>query len=524
MIKKLLPALLVVCASAGSAQLVYKDVAPIFYNRCTSCHNPYGHHSFLGYSETYSHTPQILTQLQAGTMPPWPPDTTYTRFIHERLISAQEKNDIINWINAGALAGDTTQAPTPPAYSKYRLNGTPSLVLQIPTYTSTATSSDKYNCFVINSGLAQDVYLRAFEIVPGDPEIVHHVVVTVDTTASSSSDLSGTCYQQPGQFSIGGWAPGSMPSIFPGTNPLKLGMRIKAGSQIVMQIHYPKGTVGMVDSTQIRMYFYPAGSTGIRPLYASTLLQNWNMNIAANTTATYTAQYPAGAGGLPVDWSIYSTFPHSHTICTSLYNWADSAGGTNTIPLIRINKWDFNWQDYYVFRNMVKIPAGYKLRSSHFFDNTTNNPNNPNPVTVVDGFNTEDEMLFDGFMHTLYQAGDETISIDSLFMNDTLLNVVSVQSYVRGGRAFVTAYPNPFTEKVNIVYDLERAAFVTVSVYNVYGQEVAQLYNGWQGAGAQSCSWDGRRNGSALAAGFYTYKVMINDAVYTGKLVLKGRN
>jgi hypothetical protein len=523
MTKKLLLALFALLVISTRAQLVYKDVAGIFINRCGYCHNQYGPFSLLKYTETYIKTPQILTELQNGTMPPWPPDTTYTRFVHERLITTQETNDIISWINSGALSGDTTQAPNAPAYSKYKLNGTPSLTLKIPTYTSNATSTDKYNCFVLNTGLSQDMYLRAFEIVPGNPAIVHHVVVTIDTTASSTSDLSGGCYTQPGQFSIGGYAPGSNPTIFPSGTALKLGMRIKAGSQVVMQIHYPKGSVGLVDSTQIRMYFYPVGTAGIRPLYARTLLQNWNMVIAANTTATYTAQYPSNSSTLPTAWSIYSTFPHSHNICTSLYNWADQ-GGTNTIPLIRVNKWDFDWQDYYIFPNMVKIPAGYKLRSSHFFDNTTNNPTNPNPATVVAGTSTNNEMLFDAFMYTTYQNGDENIDIGSILDSDSLLNTTAVTAFVPPPVTKVGAYPNPFTDKVNLVYDLKKPSFVTVSVYNVFGQEVGTLASGWQPAGAQRVEWDGKSNGTALAPGLYTYKVMIDNAVYTGKIVLKSRN
>ncbi len=520
MIKKLLALCFAFFILESKAQTYYESgIAQIFQARCTNCHNQYGHFPLLTYSDAYNKAGDMLVRLGNNTMPPWPPDTTYTRFFHERLMTNQERTDVINWINNGLQYIDTTLAPTPPSYPKYKLSGTPSTIVQIPTYTSTATTADKYNCFVVPSGLTQDMYLRAFEIVPGDPTIVHHVVVTIDTTASSTSDLSGGCYTQPGQFSIGGFAPGADPTIFPSGQALKLGMRIKAGSQIVMQIHYPKGTAGSVDSTQIRMFFYPVGTTGIRPLIARTLLQNWNMAIPANTTATYTAQ----SSVLPVDWSIYSTFPHSHKICTSLYNWADSTGGTKTIPLIRINKWDFDWQDYYMYHNMVRVPKGFRLRSSHFFDNTTNNPNNPTPAMVTAGFNTNNEMLFDAFMYTNYQAGDENISIDTLLMNDSLLTI-GVPEYKNALAVKVSAFPNPFNEKVSIVYDIDKPARVKVAIFNIFGQEVAKLSDRLEMPGPQRHDWDGKSNGVPVAPGSYLYKVTIDGKTITGKLILQPKN
>lgn len=520
MIKKLPLLCLLLFALDQKAQVYYENIAQIFYNRCTSCHNQYGHFPLLTYTDAKNNAVNILAALQSGYMPPWPPDTTYTRFIHERMITNQEKNDIINWINGGTQYLDTTLAPPAPVYTRNKLSGTPSLVLQMPTYTSTASNADKYICVSLPTGLAQDEILRAYEIVPGDPHLVHHVVVTVDTMGTSTSDYSGFCYQQPGDFTLGAFAPGEEPVVLPGVAPLKLGMRIKAGSRIVMQLHYPKGTIGQVDSTQIRLFFYPQGSAGIRQVYASTPLQNWSMSIPANTVATYTAQYPGGTTTLSAPISIYSIFPHSHLICSSLYNWASQ--GSNVIPLVRINKWDFNWQGYYTFHNMVQIPAGYKLRASHTFDNTTNNPNNPNPVTVVDGFDTEDEMLFDGIMYTLYQAGDENINIDTLLMNDSLF-ATGIQAHSGVSVAQVSAYPNPFQDRVTIGYALDRAAFVTVLVYNAYGQEVAQLYSGYQMPGWRTHEWDTKHSRVAVAPGMYVYKVLVDNKVHTGKLILKAR-
>ncbi|TAL62524.1 MAG: T9SS type A sorting domain-containing protein [Bacteroidetes bacterium] len=506
-----------------SAQLVYKDVAGIFYSRCTGCHHLNGGAPFsmMNYSETYPWASWIQTDLNTGKMPPWSPDTTYSRFLHERVITTSEKNAILTWISNGAQKGDTTLAPPAPTYTKYHLSGTPDLVLQIPTFSSNGGAADVYDCFALPTGLSVDRVIRAFEVVPGNPAIVHHVVVKVDTTGTVTNDLSGGCFSQPGDFDLDVYAPGGAPTVFPGQAPLKIGIRLKAGSKMILQIHYPPGTAGQLDSTQIRLYFYPLGTTGIRPVYVNTLLQNWTMPILPNTTPTFTAKYPS-SGGLTTAYSIFGAFPHSHTVCKTMTNWADN--GTTTIPLIKINSWDFAWQGFYTYKKMPKIPTGYTIRASHLFDNTTNNPNNPNnpPALVMAGTGTKDEMLFDSFQYLLYQAGDELIDIGNLLANDTLLTTsVNEQSPMRI-QSF--AYPNPFNEYVKIGYELTHPAETAVSVYNIYGSEVKNLAYQYNAAGDYTVNWDGKNNeGVKLPAGIYFYTICAGNSTASGKIALMPR-
>ena len=119
--------------------------------------------------------------------------------------------------------------------------------------------------------------------------------------------------------------------------------------------------------------------------------------------------------------SLYNALPHSHKICTEILNYASD--GNDTIPLIKIDQWDFNHQQYYYFENMVKIPSSYKFYSEHKYDNTVANHHNPfNPPELITvGLNSNDEMLFDTFQMLDYQEGDENINIDSILLNDALL-------------------------------------------------------------------------------------------------------
>ncbi len=453
----------------ANAQLVYKDVASIFYARCSSCHHQNQHApSMMNYTETVNNMGNMLSKLQNNEMPPWSPDTTYSRFTHERLISASEKNKLITWLNQGAQAGDTTLAPAPPVYtSNYELKGTPTIELKTGTFISNANNDDSYVCFSIPTGFTQDRILQAYEIVPGNVAIVHHVVVNVDTIGTTVNDLSGNCFTISGQIGIGAYAPGAPATVFPGLFPLKTGIRIKAGSKIVMQIHYPAGTAGEVDSTKIRMYFYPVGETGVRPIYDVVPLQNWFLNLPANTVTPYTSTYP-GTGGLPFEMSMFAVFPHSHKVCTKIVNYAYK--GSDTINMIRINDWNFEWQGFYTFKNLKKIPLGYKIFSKHIYDNTVNNPHNPfsPPQHVIAGTSTTDEMLFDGIQFLLYQPGDELINVDSLLNADPLISGVKK---LETNTAFdFIAFPNPVSERLKLVF--AKASSVNIRMYNSEGAKV----------------------------------------------------
>jgi hypothetical protein len=508
--------LLAVLSYSGFAQTVYKDVAPIFYSRCTTCHHEKQHApSMMNYSETFVQAASIKADLNSGKMPPWPPDTTYHRYLNERLITPTEKAAILAWIQGGALKGDTTQAPPAPFYSgQAKLNGTPDLILTIPTFSSNASASaDAYNCFSIPTGLTTDRIIQAYEIIPGNAPIVHHVIANIDTTGTVASNLTGGCFTEPGQFSIGGWVPGAAPTIFPSKAPLKAGIRLKAGSNMILQIHYPLGTAGQKDSTQIRLYFYPIGTTGIRPMFVTTPLQNWSLFLPAGAVTPFTAKYPS-SGGVPAALSIFSTSPHSHKVCTSITVCAYGPLA-DTIPLIRTPKWNFDWQGAYIFPKLVKVPTGYTLFSKHIYDNTTNNLNNPSnpPKLVIAGTSTSNEMLFDSFAWMYYQAGDDTIDVGKIIATDPLVTAVSNIPWVRQLSSYV--FPNPFGESATLILTgREKVNEADLFLYDMFGREVRFEH-------MVNPSADGFviQKGN-LPAGVYFYTIKAGSSFGSGKLVM----
>jgi len=502
------------------AQTTYQDVAPIFYSRCTSCHNQYSHGAaLLNYSQVKANVSTIQAYLNSGYMPPWHPDTNYTRFTNEHTITQVEKTSILNWIASGAPKGDTTLAPPIPVYNRYQLNGTPSLELKMPTYISKASTTDSHVNFALPTGLTQDRVIRAFEVVAGNPAIVHHVIISIDTTGAQTTDTSGACFPSASNIILGGYAPGGNPCVYPGQMPLKIGTQIKAGSNIMLNMHYPAGTVGQTDSTKIRIYFYPIGTTGIRPVKRFGISTN-SLTIPANKIITYTAQYPA-SGNIPFEMSVFSIFPHSHHLCKSILNYAGST--TDTIPLIRISNWDFDFQGYYTFRKLVHITASHKIYAKHVYDNTSQNLDNPNspPANVYFGQNSANEMLSDNYEYIQYQEKDELINVDSLLSADSLLVTLVKQNMFFAKNVDNYAYPNPFEHTINIAYTLDKASKISINMYNTSGVCVKTLYTDYESEGAHEKVWDGKDNeGQKLYGGSYFYIIRVDGKPCIGKVTL----
>jgi hypothetical protein len=472
----------------SNAQTAYKDIAPILYNNCTACHHSGGiGFPLTSYSEVYAMGGAMSAAVTSGEMPPWPADPTYKHYVKERVMSPTDKAALLDWLNNGMLAGDTTLAPPVPTYGAYQLYGTPDLILNVPTVTSTATTADHYYCINVPVNITQNRYIRAFEYVPGNAEMIHHSVMTIDTFGTAVDDLSGSCYNFQGQVGIGDYAPGMGPTVLPGTAPAKFGFPLKMGSKISFQMHVPAGTAGQTDNSQLRLYFYPVTETGIRPMLFETALQNWNFVVPPNSVITATAKYPPGSAGMPVPVSLYSTFPHSHQTCTAITNFGYK--GADTIPLIRIPKWEFHWQMQYIFPKMVKLPATYHLFASHVFDNTVNNPETPDPNSpVVAGTNTADEMLFDSYLYSLYQTGDELIDIESLILNDPLFAPTGLENHSM--LQSMKVVPNPMTSFFEVQYALASTQMVQLKIVDLFGKVVYQRNMGIQQPGQHSVQQD----------------------------------
>lgn len=413
--KKLLLLILFPYLVFGQSPNYSEDIAPIIYNKCLQCHHNGGISplSLETYAATVFNSGMIQHVTSNGEMPPWPPDTLFQNYSYENVLNTEEIIKITDWILNGSPLGDTSLLPDMPTFSNTSILGPADLELQIPNYSSNATSnSDDYVCFSIPTGLVQDKRVRAIEIIPGNTSIVHHVIVAIDSISNNTVTTSLNCMGPGGAF-IYGYAPGGMPIVYPSGNGYDFGITLPAGSSISLGMHYPEGSYGMIDSTKVRFHFYP-DNTNIRDITTGFLITNWSFILPPNQVTMVSDSF----GPLPQDISLMSILPHMHLLGKDLECIAVTPMN-DTINLVRINAWDFEWQGFYFFEKFLKIPTGSMIYAKANYDNTAS-VNNPSPILVTPGENTTDEMFVFGFQFLPYILGDENISIQTTLISSDI--------------------------------------------------------------------------------------------------------
>ncbi len=449
------------------------DVACILYTHCTNCHNSagVGATDFTTYTNAKNHAFGIKSATQAKRMPPYPPDVTYQKYTHQRLLSTNEIDLIANWVDNNTPLGAGT-LPTPPTYSAAGVMVMPDLILSMPTYTVNTISGDIYRNFVIPAGIAANKFIKEIEVIPGNRNIVHHALVFQDisnTPAALDAADPGPGYTSAGTGSnqsklVFGWVPGQSVQTY----PTGFGMKLDANTNILLQIHYPSGVVNEIDSTKVRIKFI-AGT--VRNIISAPILNhdisltNGPLFIPANTTKTFHQEEI-----ISVNATVFSASPHMHKIGRNIKSFAVTSIG-DTIPFINIPKWDFNWQGTYNFQKPIKVPAGSKLYATAFYDNTTNNPFNPfnPPQNISLGESTTDEMMLVYFNYTNYQAGDENIIVDTA-SHDTHFNNCSTNPLQLAAAKFeaeISISPNPSVKE--FIVNLPSIA-CQVQIINLQGQ------------------------------------------------------
>ncbi|BDS13555.1 T9SS type A sorting domain-containing protein [Aureispira anguillae] len=526
--KKIYLSLSLLCLFIGQAQTqtYADDVAQIIFDNCTSCHHNGGiaPFSLMNYTDVSSKASWIQTEVNSGNMPPWSPDDTYSQFAHARSLTTAEITTINNWVNAGAPQGNPANTPPPPVYNPNNWQlGTPDLSIRIPDYISKATfGNDDYVCFSVPTNLVTAETIQAIEVIPGDPSIVHHLLAYIDANNTYGTDtLSHSCGGPTNLPLIAGYTPGSSPSQFPNSTGLKMGINLPANSRIIFAMHYPEGSQGKMDSTRINFHFYPQGTSGVRQVSANPVLSDYSFTINSNTIDSVDAWFPSATLPVSTNYSFFSIFPHAHLLGKNFIVYAvNHFPPYDKIPLIHIPKWDFDWQGFYVFKYLQKMPAGYKLYGKAVYDNTTNNPYNPNnpPQNISFGLNTTDEMFLVYFQYMPYQTGDELINIDSLLQLQNYTSTAPIATNQQG--VFLTSYPNPSNDLTTIQYYTQYDAKVELGIYNLQGKLVKQLLNADRTKGEYFTAWDGRNDtGTKVPAGIYISQLHINGKTVTHKIV-----
>jgi Flp pilus assembly protein TadD/mono/diheme cytochrome c family protein len=376
-----------------------RHIAPIVYRNCAVCHHPggAGPFSLLSYADARRRGQQILDVTHSRYMPPWLPAPGYGDFAGERRLSAEDLVLIRRWVTTGMAEGDPADAPPVPHFGATWQIGKPDLILSVERpWTLPASGTDVFRNFILPYPLAQTHFIRAMEILPGTPQVVHHANILIDRTASYRRDHRDWKDGVPGmELELDGGNTFDPDSHFlfwkPDTpvleEPNGMPWRLDPGNDLILNMHLkPSGKPETIDA-QIGLYF-----TDKPPTSHPMLLQledDRDLDI------------PAGAPDfvahdeltLPVDVEVLGIYPHAHYLGRELEAWAILPNGQKRW-LIRIPSWDIDRQSVYRYRTPVLLPCGSVVHMHYVYDNSARNIHNPNspPLRVRAGNRSVDEM------------------------------------------------------------------------------------------------------------------------------------
>ncbi len=401
-------------AEAGSPSY-HREVEPILQRHCQECHRPgqVAPWSLMTYAQARKLAPSLARVTGERQMPPWHASTTEGGpFRDARVLSDPEIATLAAWAKAGAPEGDSKDAPAPRTFDSDWPLGKPDLVLKpSEAFTLSDEGRDEFRVFVIPSGLKEGKWISAVDFRPGNPTVVHHILAAIDITgrartmdeadpgpgyktfAGYGNLPNGLPFLPSGGLS--GWAPGKAPRPLPDG----VGRYVPAGADVLLQVHYHKSGRAEKDATSIGLYFAKAPvdklirAVSVMPPRPGPFRRP-SLTIPAgdanyDVKGTFTVAYDAHA---------VAVIPHMHWLGKDFTLVAERPDGSKA-TLIKVDRWDFNWQDTYDFVDSVALPKGTTLKMQAHFDNSADNPDNPSdpPVAVTWGEQTTNEMCI-GFL------------------------------------------------------------------------------------------------------------------------------
>jgi hypothetical protein len=375
-----------------------KEVSRIIQKNCQECHRKGQVAPFP--LETYEHARKraqdLATVTEQRSMPPWKAARGIgPKFQHDRSLSAADIATLAAWSDAGAPLGDPADLPPPARFPEGWALGTPDLVLELPEdFPIPATASDIYRCFVIPTDLPNDVYVTAAEYRPDNRRVVHHMLAYVGITHEGRQKDARDpgpgyeCFGGPEVKVYGGlgsWAPGNQPCRLPDG----VGWSLPKGADVIVQVHYHPNGKAETDRSRIGLHL---ARKPIKQTYHWTVALNRDLAIPPGAS-----NYEARAEWrVPVDVVAYAVLPHMHQLGRDMTLSLTYPDGRKQ-DLVRIDDWDFAWQNTYSFEQPLEVPQGSVLHVVAHYDNSAGNPRNPNrpPKLVRWGDATSDEMCVD---------------------------------------------------------------------------------------------------------------------------------
>jgi mono/diheme cytochrome c family protein len=384
-------------ASAAEAVTFNRQIAPIIYQNCSSCHRPgeAAPFSLLSYEDVKRKAKTIGRATSSRIMPPWKAEPASYPYRDERRVTEKQIALIQSWIAAGMPEGKASEKPAPPKFESGWQLGEPDLVVEMPRgFHVPADGPDIYRNIPVELGLTEDKWVAAIDMKPSARAVVHHVLYFADTTGKSHERAPQGAEPGFGGMGagrstrpLGGWALGAQPHFLPDG----LALELPKGSDLVVQYHFHPTGKPEVEKSLIGFYF--AKKAPERRLARIQMPPDYSLFSGLDIPAGQKDFVIRDSYTLPVAVDAVGVSAHAHYLATQMKMTATLPDG-QVKDLLIIKDWDFAWQDRYFFKDFVPLPKGTQLQSEIHWDNSAENPHNPNnpPVHIQWGEGSKDEM------------------------------------------------------------------------------------------------------------------------------------
>jgi hypothetical protein len=387
-----------------------REVAPILQARCQSCHRPgeAAPFSLLTYEEARPWAKAIKQAVLTRKMPPWFADPHYGKFLNDRSLEPKEIDTLAAWADAGASPGDPKDMPPPRQFADGWAIPQPDAVIELPAaFEIPANGTIEYQHILIPAPFQTDRWVQFAEARPTDRTRVHHIIAFIREPGSDwlkdarpgipfvpakpKADQNTSTGQLPSDFLVG-YAPGQPPEMFE-QGQAKL---IRAGSDIILQVHYTTNGKPGTDRSRIGLVF--AKEPPARRVFTVSATNAGFRIPAGAPNHRVDAEFELGAAV-----TLYGLHPHMHGRGKDFeYRVKYPSGETRT--LLRVPNYRATWQLWYDLSEPIALPKGAKIECTAHFDNSPNNPLNPDPSKdVVWGDQSWDEMMV-GFFNVVFDA------------------------------------------------------------------------------------------------------------------------
>ncbi len=384
--------------AADGEEITYsKHISRFVQNRCQECHQPNGiaPFSLMNYRQVRGWSKMIREVVNDGRMPPWHADPAIGHFSNDRRIPMEEKEMLYSWMDSGMARGDQADMPEAIEWKNEWRIGEPDIVFEMPEEaTIDATGVVPYKYFETKTNFEEDVWVSSMECLPGNPKVVHHIIMFVRTPGEAANFGNGEVSEGDGGF-LDAFAPGGIPQrLSPGQ-----ARKIPAGSSLIWQLHYTPTGKTETDRSRFGIKF-AKGPITHEMMTGSAI--DFGFTIPPND-----ADYKVTSRvNFPKDATLFSFAPHMHYRGKD-FDYAMVYPDGRREMLISIPNYDFNWQTTYDLAEPLFVPAGSRIECVAHFDNSADNPYNPDPdKSVTWGDQTWEEMMI-GFFHYSMDVTDE---------------------------------------------------------------------------------------------------------------------